>query len=112
MKLNDSEQAFIHRRRRLIRWWPPALLLLVVLLAGTYGFLFIQHPGLANPSFAIDAVHAGTLSADVMLLSAMILPVVVSCLFFVLVVMLIYLHAALNNERKYQAIIGRLLAGR
>jgi len=104
-QLYDIEQDFIDRRRRLIRWWPPALLLLVVMLAGTYLFLFIRHPGLANPSFITGAVQAGTLSAEDMLLAAVMLPVVVCLLFLVVAVMLLFLHMTVRNERRYQAII-------
>jgi CHASE2 domain-containing sensor protein len=107
-QLNDIEQAFIDRRRRLIRWWPPALLLLVIMLAGTYLFLFFAHPGLANPSFITAAVQAGTLSAEVMLVAAVLLPVVVCLLFLVVAVMLLLLHVTVMNERRYQAIIGKL----
>jgi len=105
MQLSDRE--FIDKRRRLIRWWPPALLLMVVMLAGTWIFLYIKHPVLASPSFVIDALDAGTLSAAIMQLSAVLLPLMVCFLFLALAIMLLYLHLAIRNERRYQAIIGR-----
>ncbi|HUT40829.1 MAG TPA: hypothetical protein VM011_05745 [Gammaproteobacteria bacterium] len=107
-QLNEAELDFIDRRRRLIRWWPLVLLFMLLLLAGTWLFLFLKHPALANASFVIDAVSAGTLSADIMQLSAVFLPIVTSVLFFVLAVMLLFLHQSIRNERRYQFIIRNL----
>jgi hypothetical protein len=106
--LSDSERTFLERRRRLVRRWPAALLGILLLLAGTWLFLFFRHPALANSSWVIDAISAGTLSSDVMQLSAAFLPLVTAVLFFVLVVMLLFLHLTVRNERRYQAIIRRL----
>ena len=108
MQLTDRDREFIDKRRRLIRWWPLALLCLLILLAGTWLFLFMKHPALANASFIIDAVSAGILSADIMQLSAVFLPIVVTLLFFVIAVMLLFLHLTIRNERRYQSIIRRL----
>ncbi|MEZ5541037.1 MAG: hypothetical protein R3F42_03240 [Pseudomonadota bacterium] len=107
-QLSSNERIFIDRRRRLIRWWPPVLLLLLLLLAGTWLFLYLKHPPLANTSYVIAAVADGTLSSDVMQLSALFLPLVTTVLFFVLIVMLLFLHLTIRNERRYQAIIRRL----
>ncbi|MGB5472391.1 MAG: hypothetical protein WBQ78_02805 [Gammaproteobacteria bacterium] len=107
-QLNEAEMDFIDRRRQLVRWWPLVLLFTLLLLAGTWLFLFLKHPALANASFVIDAVSADTLSADIMQLSAVFLPIVISVLFFVLAVMLLFLHQSIRNERRYQFIIRNL----
>ena len=107
-QLDDRERLFIDKRRRLIRWWPLALLCVLLLLAGTWLYLFMKHPALANASFVIDAVSAGALSTDIMQLSAVFLPIVISMLFFVLAVMLLLLHQTIRNERRYQSIIRKL----
>lgn len=106
--VTDTERAFLQRRRRLIRWWPLALLCMLLLLAGTGLFLYLKHPALANASYVIASVADGTLSADIMQLSALFLPVVITMLFFVLAVMLLFLHLTIRNERRYQSIIRRL----
>lgn len=111
MQLTGKDQVFIDKRRRLIHWWPLALLFKLLLLAGTWLYLFMRYPALANASFVIDAVAGGTLSADVLHLSALLLPIVVSMLFFVIAVMLLFLHQTVRNERHYQAIIRKLRQG-
>lgn len=107
-RLDVNEQAFIDRRRALIRRWPLVLLVLLLLLAGTWLYLYLQHPVMANAAFVVEAVAAGTLSDEVMQLSTLYLPLVVTVLFFVVAVLLLFLHLAVRNERRYLGIIRRL----
>jgi len=107
-QLDVADQAFIDRRRHLLRWWSPALLSMLALLAGTWCYLYVRHPLMANPSYVVDAVNNGTLSAESLRLSAVMLPVVVGFLFVVTAAMLCYLHLAIRHERRYHALLGRL----
>jgi hypothetical protein len=107
-RLGSDEQAFLDRRRRLILRWPIVLLVLLLLLAGTWLYLYLRYPVLANAAFVVKAVAAGTLSAETLQLSTLYLPLVVTVLFFVVAVLLLFLHLTVRNERRYLAIIRRL----
>lgn len=107
-QLSVAEQNFIDRRRRLMLRWPPVLLVMLVALGAGWLYLYFRHPALANTAYVIEAVRAGTLTNDVMQMSALFLPLVITVLFFVMVALLLFLHLTIRNERRYQAIIRSL----
>lgn len=107
-RLDIIDQAFIDRRRRLLLRWPVVLLVLLLLLAGTWLYLYLRHPHIANAAYVVEAVAAGTLSTEAMQLAALYLPLVVTVLFFVVAVLLLFLHLTVRNERRYMTIIRRL----
>ena len=109
MKITDSEARFLAKRTKLIRIWPPVGILLILLLLGLGIWLIHSCPLLANP-FAVSAkLIDDTLNITELSLSAALLPVVFWLCLGLVLIMIIFAFAALNNEKKHLALIRRLL---
>lgn len=107
MELPDSEKAFLQRRRRLVRSWRyvgPGLVCLIVALSG---WLFVQHPLLANPAYVVAGLHRGSIDKSMIELMAVLLPIVTCLLLFLCLAAVLICFASFSNERKYLGILAR-----
>ena len=110
MDLTDKETLFLDRRRMLFRIWPYVGMLLLVGIAMFAAWLFWKTPLMINPYTVLEQLHAGTMPDSTMALLAGFLSLVLLACLMLLVTMVLVLFAALSNERKYMAIIGKLQA--
>lgn len=103
--LAEHHQRFILRRRKLLRTWRvvgPVLLLLLIIVGV---IMFFNYPLMFNPYEAIERLEAGTLENSTLQLMALLLPIAMLMLFFMLVVVVLFSFAAMGNDKKYLAII-------
>lgn len=106
--LPRNQQRFIMRRRQLLRTWRvigPVLLLLLI-IAGV--IMFFNYPLMFNPYESIERLEAGTLEDSTVQLMALLLPIAMLMVFFMLVVVVLLSFAVMANDKKYLAIIERL----
>ena len=107
--LTKQQQEFLTRRGKLQRAWritgPVVLVGLVV--AGV--ILFFNYPLMFNPYESVTRLDAGTLEDTTVQLMALLLPIAILMVFVMLVVVVLLVFAVIDNDRKYLAIIQRLL---
>ena len=103
--LAGHQQRFVMRRRKLLRTWRVVgpLLLLFLVMAGV--IMFFSYPLMFNPYEAIDRLEAGTLEDSTLQLMALLLPIAMLMVFFMLMVVVLFSFAAMANDKKYLAII-------
>lgn len=106
--LSESESKFIDRRSHLIRIWPYVGAASLVVIAFLTGYLLLVNPLLINPFYVMAQIETNSIPESTLLLMAGIAPIVVALLLLVMMVMTLYVFAALSNERKLIAVVNRL----
>ena len=107
MTLSDKECVFVNRRRKLIRLWSVMGILLLILLGLFTLWMFMSNPLLVNPFEVADQLLAGTIETPTLQLMAGLLPVAMLMCLTTVLVLIIYVFAAIGNEKRYLEIIGR-----
>lgn len=108
MPLTDQERVFIERRSKLVRSWPAVGTVCLAAVLCLAAWLWFTRPWLINPWAVSSALEAGLIPGSTTVLMAAMLPVVVLASLFILLVCLIFVFAAISNERKHLDIIHRL----
>ena len=70
-------------------------------------FMFFRYPLMFNPFELIARLEAGTLEDTTVHVMAMLLPVVMSLVLFMLFTIIMLTYAVMSNDKKYLAIIDR-----
>lgn len=108
MHIDSRLDAFLRKRRQLIAAWrvagPLALLGLTVLFA----WLYLQVPLLVNPFEVADRLESGTLEGPTLAIMSLMLPVMAALCLLLMVVVILFVYAAIANEKKYLQAIDRL----
>lgn len=102
--LDGETRSFLEQRRRRVeawRWVGPATML--AMIAVTI-WLLIRHPLLVNPLAVARGLADGTLASSTALLMAGLLPMVTGTCLFLVFVVLLFVHAAMRNEKRLLAI--------
>ncbi|WP_404356996.1 hypothetical protein [Methylotuvimicrobium sp. KM1] len=107
--LTPQERDFIEKRRRLTRYWPIGAGLLLASLAALSIWLWNYSPYLANPYYVIDRLESGKTDAGMMEMSAVLLPRMTLTVIVLLGLAVVMGFASFANEKKYQAIISKLM---
>lgn len=108
MRIETRLDAFLEKRRKLIAAWRVAGPLLLMLLTTLFVWLYLKTPLLINPFEVARRLEAGTLDEPTLAIMAMLLPVMISLCFLVMVVVILFVYAAISNEKKYRQTIDRL----
>lgn len=107
MKLLDSDRAFLQKRTRFVRSWRYVGPALTCIIAALGGWLFVQHPLLANPAHVVAELQHGGIDQRTTGLMAALLPSAVCLLVFLCLVGVLFSFASFSNERRYLEIIAR-----
>jgi len=107
MRLDDGEKEFLINRMRFVRLWQYIGPVLICSIAFLGGWLYIRHPLLANPKYVLAKLQQGHIDRKTLELMATILPFITWLLIFLCLVVVLFIYAALSNERKYLAILTR-----
>ena len=107
--VSEAEAAFLSRRKGFVQWWPTVSLGLLLLLSGLFVGLFLKASLLVRPAQIWTRLQSGTLESSTLALLAGMLPVVLLGWLATLAVVILFASAARSNDRKYIAIIERLL---
>lgn len=111
MNLSEDDARFLAKRTRLVKTWPPVGVVLLIGLGAFAGWLFWQVPLLGDP-FAIqrrlqdDAVPVATMA-----LATALLPIVFLLCLLLAGAVVLFVFAALSNEKRYLAILRRVAGG-
>jgi hypothetical protein len=107
MYLTEQEVRFLAQRTRLVNAWRYVGVVLLVGLAGFAGWLFWFAPLLANPFTVLTRLENSSIPPSTMALSTAMLPIVfLTCIVLALAIVL-FVFAAISNERKYLSIVQR-----
>ena len=109
--LTPKEEAFVKKREKFARSWPlvgAAMLGVIFVFAA---WLWFSTPLLINPWVVLSGLDAGSIEDATITLMAGMLPLVMITCLFLLVVALVLSFAAFANERRHIAIIRRLTGG-
>jgi len=108
MDLSEQEARFLENRTRLVNAWRYIGLVLLVSLAGLVGWLFWFVPLPANPFTVLTRLKGDSIPSSTMTLSTALLPIMfLTCAFLALVIVL-FVYAAVANERKYLLIVQKM----
>lgn len=110
--LNEPDAAFIARRRRFAGAWNAVGGVCLALLAGGMVWLYFAVPRLVDPVYVLAEIKAGALTQSDALLMAAMLPVMVLACFLLAVALVLAGYGLFAIERRYQRIVGELLARR
>jgi len=108
MRLTEAEERFLRKREALTRLWPIAAGFLLASLTFLIGWMLWRSPLLVNPIGALNAIRDGTIKPESLQLMAGMLPFAMITIFVLLVAMILFVYAALSNEKRHLAIIRRL----
>ena len=109
--LSQDDRQFVSIRARFVRFWPVVGCVLLVALLLLTIWLFVSKPLLANPLEVFNLLAENEVSDSELTLMAAILPVVVLLSLGLTLVMVLLIFAAFFHEKKYLAIIEKLLPG-
>ncbi|CCE22746.1 hypothetical protein [Methylotuvimicrobium alcaliphilum] len=107
--LTPQKRDFIEKRRRLTRYWPIGAGLLLASLAALSVWLWNFSPYLANPYCVIERLESGKIDAGMMAMSTLLLPMMTLTVIVLLGLAVVMGFASFANEKKYQAIINKLI---
>jgi len=103
--MDSTAKTFIERRRRRVMAWkwagPCALAGMIALTL----WLVVRHPLLVNPLAVTQGLADGSIAQSTALLMAGLLPMVTSTCLFLVFVILLFVHSAMNNEERLLAIV-------
>ncbi len=105
MQLTDRDLKFVRRRQRLTSCWTLAGSGLLCAIGGFVIYLFLNARWLVDPWFVLEQISAGEIAASTLQTMALILPVVFLTCLFLLLVMIILAFAAFSNERRLLKLI-------
>lgn len=109
MEMTTDEMRFLTRRRRLVRTWPLVGAVLLCLITGLAAWLFLTRPLLANPFTVISMLKGNSIPASTLALMAGLLPIAVLTCMILVLVMVLFAFASFVNEKKYLAMIQRIV---
>lgn len=107
MDLTREEKAFLESRAKFARSWPIVGTAMLVGLLVLAGWLLFTRPMLINPWAVLSGLEAGTIPDSTLAVMAALLGVMLTCLFVVGVVLILF-SVAFSNEKKHIAIIRRM----
>ena len=105
MKLNENYGDFLEKRRRLLKAWRYAGPSLLLAILGLVVFLKVRTPLLIDPYEVVSRLEAGSLEQTTLELMAVLLPITMILVCFVLVMLVVFIYAAFSNEKKYRQIL-------
>lgn len=105
MQLNDDDRRFLLKRAKLVRTWPFVGAILLTILIGLGIWLFLTRPLLVNPLNVMTRLENNSIPESTVTLMAGMLPIVVSMCLLLAVMIVLFVFAALSNEKKYLKII-------
>ena len=103
--MTEKAKEFLKRRKKLLELWRYAAPGLLLIIVGAGAFIYIKTPLLLNPAETLERIKAGDISLPMLQLMAAMLPLVFTGLFILLLTLIVLMHAALKNEKKYMEII-------
>jgi ABC-type transport system involved in multi-copper enzyme maturation permease subunit len=111
MYIDTQFDAFLEKRRKLITAWSVAGPLSLLSLAALFAWLYLRNPLLVNPVEVADRLESGAIDEPTLAIMSLLLPVTISLCFLVLIVMILFVYAAISREKKYLQVIDRLAGG-
>jgi hypothetical protein len=108
MQLSQKEADHLARRRKLVRSWPYVGACLLVVIVALAIYLHVKARLLINPFEAVTRLESGTLQPSSLEMMAVLLPVMSIVVWFLLVVLIVLMHAAFSNEKKYQRMLEKM----
>jgi hypothetical protein len=112
VELTAEEEAFVEKRAKFAHSWPFVGSVMLAVVLGFGAWLWFSNPLLINPWAVLSGLDSDSIEATTITLMAGMLPLVMLTCLFLLVVALVLSFAAFANERRHIAIIRRLTAGR
>jgi hypothetical protein len=108
VELTAEEEAFVEKRVKFARSWPLVGSAMLVLIFAFAAWLWFSNPLLINPWAVLSGLDSNTIEDTTLTLMAGMLPLVMLTCLFLLVVALVLSFAAFSNERRHIAVIRRL----
>jgi hypothetical protein len=108
MDLTEQEVRFLAHRTRLVNAWRYVGVVLLASLAGVVGWLFWFVPLLANPFSVLTLLKDASIPSSTMALSTAMLPIVFLICILLALAIVLFVFAAVSNERKYLSIVQRM----
>jgi hypothetical protein len=108
MQLTEAEERFLKKRETLTRLWPICGGFLLASLTFLIGWMLWRSPLLVNPVAALNAIEAETIMPNTLRLMAGMLPIAMIIIFVLITAMVLFVYAALSNEKRHLEIIRRL----
>jgi hypothetical protein len=105
MALLEQQRVFLERRRRLLRWWPVVGWLLLVASFGLALWLLVTAPLLINPVAAAAAIESEQVPWPTIEAMAALLPYASLLALALLVVLVLFMFAAMAQQRRLLALI-------
>ncbi|MGA1875728.1 MAG: hypothetical protein ACMUIA_08965 [bacterium] len=103
--LTESQKNYLSKRTRLTKSWTWVGSLLLAGIVSFYAYFFVKHPLLANPYDVIDQIASNSLSDSTLSLLAVFCPIAFIICGFLLLALILFVFAAMSNERKLLKII-------
>lgn len=112
VELTAKEEAFIKKRAKFAHSWPLVGSAMLAMVFGFGAWLWFSNPLLINPWAVLSGLDSESIEDTTITLMAGMLPLVMLTCLFLLVVTLVLSFAAFANERRLIAIIRRLTVDR
>jgi hypothetical protein len=104
----SNQNDFLVKRSKLVKSWqvvgPTALLMIFILVL----YLYLKTPMMINPFEVLAKIQKGLIEQSTLEFMAVILPLMVITTCFLLVILVIVMNSAIDNEKKYIEMIDDL----
>ncbi|MCA9039903.1 MAG: hypothetical protein KDA65_06085 [Planctomycetaceae bacterium] len=111
MHLSEEDQQFLEKRKRLLGSWKYAGALLLCIVIGMTVYLYLQSPLMINFMEVKERIKADDIDPGTRDLMLVFLPLVSNTVCFLLLTLVCLMYVSFGMERKYQAVIDKLMSG-
>ena len=106
--ITEEQRLFINRRRSIQKWRWSFVLLLSIIWGSYIIYMFIKKPLLINPFYVINKIKMDQLDETTLILLGVLSSIAFCLLSVIVIIFIIFMAIAANNEWKLISIIETL----
>ncbi len=108
MNLSQQQSNYLDKRRKLLKVWRYVGPLMLLGMIGLVIYLNVSTPLLINPYEVMSRLELGSIEQSSLETMAVLLPMMLIMVCFLLVVLIAMMYAVFSNERKYLEIVKKI----
>lgn len=108
MNVSEKQNDYLEKRKRLLKSWRYVGPVLLLGILGLVIWLYVNSPLLINPYEVISRIQSGTIEHSTFQMMAVLLPIIMILVIFLLFVVVAIMYTSFSNEKKYIGIVSEL----
>jgi len=108
MNISEKQNDYLENRKRLLRSWRYVGPVLLLGMLGFVIWLYVNSPLLINPFEIISRIESGTIEQSTFEMMAVLLPIAMIFVIFLLFVNVAMVYVAFSHEKKHLDIVSKL----